>query len=321
MKRVKIERLEGVSSYKLSKMVADLRCIRGAKKAILRALADRYPNIWAGIETIASDAGFATAQTRKRLRELESEGFITPLTNKAGGRGKTVQYQFNVNHLCSLLEAQTKTQRLALGIQGQNPTLRDAKPNTSGTETQHFPSQNPTLSVGEQRIEQRIEQRKEQRVKQSPTGFAGTSFSSNKNGDRQGRSDAGTLTNKVISYARQINEGRKCVIRSKHVQAIRSLIAESDWNEPELLTATASIIEPLNAFELSTAGDLLSVNLGPEVDAIRKRAEEQRKQAALKARMEAWVTAEQEKYRAELEADLERIHREQQDALAAAAEL
>src|SRR5260370_471383 len=70
-----------LSGYKLSHIIAKLKFekvnergqFRGdkTKKAVLRALCDRYPDVWPGIEDIAANASCSTAQARRVLRELE----------------------------------------------------------------------------------------------------------------------------------------------------------------------------------------------------------------------------------------------------------
>lgn len=81
MERIEINRMEGLSAYRLAHIVSDLEFIkpnlRGqqrpetAKKAVLRALCDRYPNVWPGLKDIAKKASCSVAQARRMLRELE----------------------------------------------------------------------------------------------------------------------------------------------------------------------------------------------------------------------------------------------------------
>jgi len=106
VRRVNINREDGMNSYKLSKMVATLRRIKGIAKAVLRALADRYPNIWPSVKSIAAEAGFSPTATRVRLRLLEGEGYISSLGDKRGGTKNTEQYVINVPLIREKLEAQ-----------------------------------------------------------------------------------------------------------------------------------------------------------------------------------------------------------------------
>lgn len=194
--RIEIERADGVTSWGLSQMVAQLTNIRGAKKAVLRALTDHYPNIWPKIETIADEAGCGTSRARTVMRELETEGYIRCLTDKRGGVARPAQYAISVAKIKALLEEQTQqpvlpslpdTQQPVLPLieanaeggltSGQaetNPTLVGTKPNTGWSEPNTdcclnptLVGANPTLSVAEHTInlsfQPTSEQRREQR--------------------------------------------------------------------------------------------------------------------------------------------------------------
>ena len=112
MQRKKFERAEGMHGYKLSKLVTKLEesafrsfpCKHGgvsymAKKAVLRALADHYPNIWPSVGTIAQKAGLHERQTQKALVDLEKDGYIRAVSSKKGGSASSVQYELNVNQI------------------------------------------------------------------------------------------------------------------------------------------------------------------------------------------------------------------------------
>src|ERR1700676_2165807 len=72
-----------VSAYRLSHIVSHLKFIKPSlrypnrvdriKSNVLRALCDRYPNVWAGLAEIADKAKCSTAQARRALRELETK--------------------------------------------------------------------------------------------------------------------------------------------------------------------------------------------------------------------------------------------------------
>src|SRR5438874_1979300 len=83
--RVNVPRLEEMTSFKLSKLVTSIP-LAGIKRAVLRALADHYPNVWPSVATLAQEAGFGTTATRKYLRELEADGFIRSVGSRKGGR-------------------------------------------------------------------------------------------------------------------------------------------------------------------------------------------------------------------------------------------
>jgi DNA-binding MarR family transcriptional regulator len=119
-----IPRQHGVNSFSLSKVVAQLRCMSGPAKAILRALADRYPNIWPSVHTIARDAGYSATTARKYLRRFEAEGLISAMGGKRGGRRNTEQYVIHVERIHELL--QTSRQSKILGQ--ANPTSDDRNP-------------------------------------------------------------------------------------------------------------------------------------------------------------------------------------------------
>ncbi|PYU53214.1 MAG: hypothetical protein DMG48_02985 [Acidobacteria bacterium] len=108
MQRIEINPIVGLSAYRLSHIASHLVFIRPnlrgqhrpdkVKKAVLRALCDRYPNVWPGLNDIAAKASCSTAQARRVLRELEYKDRlvvdISTRQGKKGGRGKncTVQY-------------------------------------------------------------------------------------------------------------------------------------------------------------------------------------------------------------------------------------
>jgi hypothetical protein len=88
MERIEISAIEGLSAYKLSHIASHLVFERPSlrkdkhgksvqhrpdktKKAVLRALCDRYPCIWPGLRDIAAKASCSLAQARRVLRELE----------------------------------------------------------------------------------------------------------------------------------------------------------------------------------------------------------------------------------------------------------
>ncbi len=128
MERININKISGLSAYKLSHIVPHLKFLKPSlrypnrvdhtKSNVLRALCDRYPNVWPGLPEIADKAKCSTAQTRRALRELEFKDRLIVDVNsrltwrrdenghwilegpdghtegKRGGRGKkaTVQY-------------------------------------------------------------------------------------------------------------------------------------------------------------------------------------------------------------------------------------
>jgi hypothetical protein len=185
-----IERADGLHSYKLSKMVADLRGVRGSYKAVLRAMADRYPNIWMSVRSLAEEAGFGETETRNALRLWEHLQIVNARGDKRGGRGNTEQYLFDVERLQELtsedIQDAIEAQREALALsrsRRKNPlhsaAFLDTNPTHSVGLTQRTPlpfsvkpthsALKPTHAVGEQRsnkeacINREREQRSENR--------------------------------------------------------------------------------------------------------------------------------------------------------------
>lgn len=173
MERININKIEGLSGFKLSHIVASLEFIRPntrgqhrpdkVKKAVLRALCDRYPNVWPGVEDIARKASCGTTQTRRALRELEHKDRlivdISTEKGKRGGRGSgcTVQYFVRDRKILDIYE-QAKWFEKNAPIENQKPdgvrmqTQRSQnsetgdKPNGVRSETQRSESQKPTVS-------------------------------------------------------------------------------------------------------------------------------------------------------------------------------
>src|ERR1700730_2041239 len=90
----KVESEEGLSSFELSKYVNLIevglwysgRVSLHTKIAVLRALADRYPNVWPGVPDIAKKAHSSPTQVRLALRELEFEDeLITEIVRPGHG--------------------------------------------------------------------------------------------------------------------------------------------------------------------------------------------------------------------------------------------
>lgn len=91
-----------VSGYRLSDLIADLNFeqvnVRGqvrldkAKKAVLRALCDRYPMVHPGEKNIRKKSGYSVAQIRRVLRELEHvDKLIVDVNSRITWRKPTAQ--------------------------------------------------------------------------------------------------------------------------------------------------------------------------------------------------------------------------------------
>jgi hypothetical protein len=108
MKRIDINKIEELSAYKLSHLASSLVFVRPnlrgqqrpdkTKKAVLRALCDRYPNVWPSLADMAAKASCSVSQAQRVLRELERKDRlivdISTVRGKKGGRGAgcTAQY-------------------------------------------------------------------------------------------------------------------------------------------------------------------------------------------------------------------------------------
>jgi hypothetical protein len=98
MKRIHINPITGLSGYALSHMVAQLEAVTGVDKAVLRALSDHYPNVWADVDTIAIESGWSARAVRESMRRLEGWNWINgvrPLEERLGGQGNSDQYVIN----------------------------------------------------------------------------------------------------------------------------------------------------------------------------------------------------------------------------------
>jgi hypothetical protein len=203
--RVEIKRASGMTSFKLSKLVAELdssvfsgsgNASTRVRKAVMRALADRYPNIFPSVETLAHDAGYGPTQTRYALRDLESAGFIQPLPDpngrtRVGGARNTVQYVIDVQNIKCLVEAQRERQlyesendRLPSvnppGVEPNSPDLEYNAPPFKGkapgeNANPPHPEVNPPILGDEHRREQRKEKRRGNREEITNNITAGTS--------------------------------------------------------------------------------------------------------------------------------------------------
>ena len=111
MERVTIEgmpiysedgKIAGLSAYKISHIVPHLNFYKPSlrypdrvdriKSNVLRALCDRYPNVWPGLPEIAKKAKCSTAQARRVLRELElKDRLIVDINSRLTWRWPTAQ--------------------------------------------------------------------------------------------------------------------------------------------------------------------------------------------------------------------------------------
>ena len=168
-KRLVVQRAEGVSSFNLSKQVSKIRGMQRSRQNVLRALADRYPNIWPSIETLSAESGYGRSVTRESLRDLEAAGIITSLGDKRGGRGNSEQYFINVDRILEIVETQQIPPALRKKPNG-NSCLNPTETVAFIPETQRFLSEKATETVGEQRSNRSSKENREERTeKTKPT--------------------------------------------------------------------------------------------------------------------------------------------------------
>lgn len=129
--RISIQKAYGLSAYKLSNLVGQMEFIRtdargriyphGTKKAVLRAIVDRYPSVWASVEDIAKHASVGVRQTQRILRELENEDrLILRINNPRGGApGDTTQFYIDDR---KILDIVTLKKLFNTGVMRPTPT-------------------------------------------------------------------------------------------------------------------------------------------------------------------------------------------------------
>jgi hypothetical protein len=160
MNRILIRPLAGLTGYALSQLVAQLEAVDGVDKAVLRALADHYPNIWPDVDpTLGTESGWSARTVRESMRRLEASNWINgvrPLEDRLGGQGQSEQYVINDR---KIIDAHA-IQRL-VWIKNPEPTAgfvkitRQQPPHNpaSGARTRQQPPQNPEPTAGEPTIE------------------------------------------------------------------------------------------------------------------------------------------------------------------------
>jgi hypothetical protein len=167
MKRFAINPIAGLSAYSLSKMVAEIRHIKGVDKAVLRGMVDHYPNVWPGVETLADESGWGTSCVRESIRRLEIDNWVNAIGDKRGGTGNSEQYVINdrkilVAHAMQTLEDGIQMECLPIAADSNpmpdvafdsEPTVSRCLNPTRGEQTQRVANSNPPPAVGEPTIE------------------------------------------------------------------------------------------------------------------------------------------------------------------------
>jgi hypothetical protein len=291
-RRAIVEPQEGMTGFELAKLVSEIDCdcwdavnrlartpadpkkrvSAKCKKAVLRALADRYPNIWPSVDDIAEKSGYSPTQSRAALRELEfHDRLIYEILHHGernrGGIGQTKQYWFNVDGLISFLEQQ---KGLKGGKTEPEPLAypSDSEPNPTGAVT------NPTGAVGEKNIEQNKEENREERELQKPSH----SLSSSSQGEgKEAESETRPLSGQEIGRLEELAVATIVSIRPnatlyrKDRQELRQVITDSQATAEELKAAVIAIIDPLDDFESRHLGNILCSKLGGMIAAQRAR--------------------------------------------------
>jgi hypothetical protein len=309
--KVEIERLDGMTGYRLSRLVAKLKCLRGVKKSVFRVLADYYPNVWPAVGTIAEESGSGTTQTKKSLRELEREGWISEIVPKGakrpkpGGRWSSVQYKIDVHKILTVIEAQERekepeqTGRPPSSSDDSNPTATDAKATLTDA--------NPTLTDAkatatvEEENKKRVGEEKKERIEKStPHPGASVSLSSL---SRQGKPsspcplserDARRLTDFVVQAAKGV--AQSAIFYRKDRLEIQRVIAEKRATQEELKAVVKQKIGDMDNWALKRAGDTLCAELAGSIDRFREEQLERQRQAEEKARLNrqiAWTVLDE----------------------------
>jgi hypothetical protein len=150
-----VDAAPGVTGYQLSRAVASIPEIKGVAKAVLRALADHYPNIWPSMETIARESGYGERVARMTVKRLAREGWVRVVGDARGGRAISNQYVLDERKI--LDAGQCAGQRKTLHVMPSLSTdTRHDLPGLAGNPA--FYAQNPAPHAEEVIIEENNKQ-------------------------------------------------------------------------------------------------------------------------------------------------------------------
>jgi hypothetical protein len=135
VRRITVLAAPGVTGYWLSRAVAATPEIEGVAKAVLRALADHYPNVWPSVGTIAAESGWGDTATKDAISLLVRDGWMAPVGTRRGGRNNSEQYIISVQKIVD-----------ATSLPLPSATQTSRQPTLSKIET----SRQPTPSDGNQ---------------------------------------------------------------------------------------------------------------------------------------------------------------------------
>jgi hypothetical protein len=162
MERIEVSRMDGLSAYKLSHLVSNLIFVkpnaRGqlrpdkTKKAVLRALCDRYPNVWPSVKDIAEKASCSVSQVQRALRDLEhKDRLIVDISTdpgKKGGRGQgcTAQYFIRDRKIFDIVQQQKYWAEQTRSCEDEDQRcIPIPKPGHMRTETRSYENRNPVI--------------------------------------------------------------------------------------------------------------------------------------------------------------------------------
>lgn len=89
-------------------------------------------------------------------------------------------------------------------------------------------------------------------------------------------------------------------VTGKDVAAIKTLMAEKDWTDAEIILGTRKILDKLDSFEMKQAGDRVSSNLDSEISLEREHTAET-------ARNQELIQSETERARQDVERELREL--------------
>jgi hypothetical protein len=288
-----------ITGFSLSKLIAELRAdwfkrdgdVRPSRrkvsiriiKAVLRALADYYPNIFPSVNTIAEHAGVGSSTARNALRELETQGWIAERIAegrkpKAGGRGAGTHYDLSVSKVVEAIATQdAETQREPLPLSDTNPTA-PAQKAMGPAENPTGPAQNPTGAVAEQTINRKKEKIEKREKTASPSDAGIISISQTQN---LGLQEQNLVAKEYFVWL--AGTYLELSLSARQRRDIQNFILSTTYDQSVLRIATGKILDLLDlADSYAQAASRLTATLPDKAEAIeRELAREKRHQLAV----------------------------------------
>jgi hypothetical protein len=120
-----------MTGFELAKLVSRIPpdALPRAERAVLQAMAYRYPNIWPAVATLGAEAGYSPAITSKSLTGLLERKLIEIAdgSNRKGGKKVTTRYVINEQAITTLALVKDAN-LLETRDQGSIPSHEDCKP-------------------------------------------------------------------------------------------------------------------------------------------------------------------------------------------------